>query len=95
MSAHDHRNACSRSRNRRSGSPGITAHDGPEYALESYDYISLRGPAGILHDIVVDPGHRGRGVGRLLLGATLAHLKSRGAPRVVLSTADQNVAAHI
>jgi transposase InsO family protein len=33
MGAHDARNACSRSRNRRSGSPGLTAHDGPEYAV--------------------------------------------------------------
>ena len=59
-------------------------------ALEGYDYMTLRGPAGILHDIIVEPEHRGRGVGRLLLEATLAHLRSRGAPRVVLSTAEQN-----
>jgi ribosomal protein S18 acetylase RimI-like enzyme len=59
-------------------------------ALEGYDYMALRGPAGILHDIIVEPEHRGRGVGRLLLEATLAFLKSRGAPRVVLSTAEQN-----
>jgi ribosomal protein S18 acetylase RimI-like enzyme len=62
-------------------------------ALEGYDYMSLRGPAAVLHDLVVDPGHRGRGVGRLLLEAALAHLKSRGAPRVVLSTAERNDAA--
>jgi ribosomal protein S18 acetylase RimI-like enzyme len=62
-------------------------------ALEGYDYMSLRGPAGVLHDIVVDPEHRGRGVGRLLLDATLAYLKSRGAPRVVLSTAERNEGA--
>jgi ribosomal protein S18 acetylase RimI-like enzyme len=52
--------------------------------------MSLRGPAGVLHDIVVDPAHRGRGVGRALLDATLAELKTRGAPRVVLSTAERN-----
>jgi ribosomal protein S18 acetylase RimI-like enzyme len=62
-------------------------------ALESYDYMSLRGPAGILHDIIVDPTARGRGVGRLLLEAVLAHLKARGAPQVVLSTAVKNEAA--
>ena len=61
--------------------------------VEGYDYMSLRGPAGVLHDIVVDPIHRGRGVGRMLLEATLAALESRGAPRVVLSTAEQNEAA--
>ncbi len=62
-------------------------------ALEGLDYMALRGPAGALHDIIVDPEHRGRGVGRLLLEATLAHLRSRGAPRVVLSTAERNEAA--
>jgi ribosomal protein S18 acetylase RimI-like enzyme len=58
--------------------------------VEGYDYMSLRGPAGVLHDIVVDPAHRGRGVGRMLLDATLAAVEARGAPRVVLSTAERN-----
>ena len=40
--------------------------------------------------IVVDPARRGHGVGRQLLDATLAALAERGAPRVVLSTAEQN-----
>jgi len=61
--------------------------------LEGFDYMSLRGPAGALYDIVVDPAHRGRGVGRMLLDATLAALTARGAPRVVLSTAEQNESA--
>jgi ribosomal protein S18 acetylase RimI-like enzyme len=61
--------------------------------VEGNDYMALRGPAGALYDIVVDPGHRGRGVGRMLLDATLAALKARGAPRVVLSTAEKNEAA--
>jgi ribosomal protein S18 acetylase RimI-like enzyme len=61
--------------------------------LEGYDYMALRGPAGALYDIVVDPEERGRGVGRLLLEATLAELQARGAPRAVLSTAVQNEAA--
>jgi ribosomal protein S18 acetylase RimI-like enzyme len=61
--------------------------------VEGYDYMSLRGPAGVLYDIVVDPAHRGHGVGRLLLDATLAALEARGAPRVVLSTAEKNEAA--
>jgi len=59
-------------------------------AVEGYDYMALRGPAGVLHDVIVDPEHRRRGVGRGLLDATLAYLKSRGAPRVVLSTAERN-----
>jgi len=61
--------------------------------IEGYDYMSLRGPAGILYDIVVDPGHRGRGLGRLLLDDTLTELEKRGAAQVVLSTAEQNVSA--
>jgi len=61
--------------------------------VEGYDYMSLRGPAGVLHDIVVDPSHRGQGVGRTLLDAALEMLKARDVPRVVLSTAQQNVAA--
>jgi ribosomal protein S18 acetylase RimI-like enzyme len=61
--------------------------------VEGTDYMALRGPAGVLYDIIVDPAHRGRGVGRLLLDATLAALGARGAPRVVLSTAERNEAA--
>ena len=61
--------------------------------VEGDDYMSLRGPAGVLYDIVVDPAQRGRGVGRMLLDATLAALETRGAPRVVLSTAERNEAA--
>ena len=61
--------------------------------VEGNDYMSLRGPAGGLYDIVVDPAHRRQGVGRMLLGATLDALKARGAPRVVLSTAEKNDAA--
>jgi ribosomal protein S18 acetylase RimI-like enzyme len=58
--------------------------------VEGHDYMALRGPAGVLYDIVVDPRHRGQGVGRTLLDATLAALTARGVPRVVLSTAERN-----
>lgn len=58
--------------------------------LEGLDYMSLRGPAGVLYDIVVDPAHRRGGVGRALLDATVASLKAHGAPMVVLSTAERN-----
>lgn len=61
--------------------------------VEGMDYMSLRGPAGMLYDIVVDPAHRGHGIGRLLLDATLAALAQKGAPRVVLSTEEQNETA--
>lgn len=62
-------------------------------AIEGFDYMALRGPAGVLHDIIVAPEHRGRGVGRLLLDAAFEFLRSRGVPRVVLSTAEQNEGA--
>lgn len=58
-------------------------------AVEGYDYMALRGPAGVLHDVIVDPEHRGRGVGRLLLNAALEFLRSRGVPRVVHATAER------
>ncbi len=61
--------------------------------VEGRDYMALRGPAGVLYDIVVDPAYRAQGVGRMLLDATLEALKGRGAPRVVLSTAEQNASA--
>ena len=61
--------------------------------VEGNDYMSLRGPAGVLYDIVVDTAHRRQGVGRALLDATLEALKARGAPRVVLSTAERNASA--
>jgi len=59
-------------------------------AVEGVDYMSLRGPAGVLHDLVVALEHRHRGIGRRLLEETLAFLEAHGAPRVVLSTAEQN-----
>ena len=61
--------------------------------LEGTDYMSLRGPAGALYDIVVDPAARGQGVGRKLLDATVEALKIRGATQIVLSTAEKNPTA--
>jgi ribosomal protein S18 acetylase RimI-like enzyme len=61
--------------------------------LEGNDWMMLRGPAGVLYDIVVDPARRRAGVGRRLLNAMLEALAARGAPRVVLYTASKNEAA--
>ncbi len=61
--------------------------------LEGPDYMALRGPAGVVYDLVVDPTRRREGIGRLLLVSALAALAERGAPRVVLSTAERNEAA--
>jgi ribosomal protein S18 acetylase RimI-like enzyme len=62
-------------------------------ALESYDYMSLRGPAGLLHDIIVDPERRRHGVGRALLEAALDYVRSRGLEQIVLATAQRNEVA--
>ena len=61
--------------------------------VEWRDWVSLRGPAGVLYDIIIDPECRGRGVARMLLDATVARLKSLGAPQVVLSAAERNTSA--
>jgi ribosomal protein S18 acetylase RimI-like enzyme len=58
--------------------------------VEGNDYMVLRGPAGEVYDVVVDPDHRRQGVGSELLSAALAALEKMGAPRVVLFTAEKN-----
>lgn len=61
--------------------------------IEGFDFMALRGPAGVLHDLLVDESCRGRGVGRLLLAAVVAYIRSRGVNRVVLSSAYANTPA--
>ncbi|MBW6426014.1 GNAT family N-acetyltransferase [Rhizobium sp. XQZ8] len=61
--------------------------------VEGTDYMSLRGPAGVVYDLFVDPARRRNGIGRLLLRAGLTLLEQMGAERVVLSTAHRNEAA--
>jgi ribosomal protein S18 acetylase RimI-like enzyme len=62
-------------------------------AAESYDYMALRGPAGVLHDIIVDPERRRSGVGKRLLEAALGFVLERGLNQLVLATAERNEAA--
>jgi ribosomal protein S18 acetylase RimI-like enzyme len=62
-------------------------------AMEGADWMALRGPAGVVYDLVVDPGRRREGLGRRLLDEALSVLEQWGAPRIVLSTAEQNGAA--
>jgi ribosomal protein S18 acetylase RimI-like enzyme len=76
----------------------VAEHDGRVVgygygAIEGYDYMALRGPAAVLHDLVVDPEHRGRGLGRALLTALVEAFTARGTPRLVLSTAERNTSA--
>jgi ribosomal protein S18 acetylase RimI-like enzyme len=67
---------------------------GYSYAgFEENDWMSLRGPAGVLHDLVVDPAHRRHGIGRLLLDATVKALEGLGASQFVLLTAERNEGA--
>ena len=62
-------------------------------SLEPLSWKELRGPAGFIHDIVVEEGARGGGAARALLAAAIAWLRDRGAPRVILWTAAQNTRA--
>lgn len=59
-------------------------------SLEGSDWMALRGPAGVLQDLVVDPATRRQGIGRRLLEAAVEALVAMGAPRLVLSTAEKN-----
>jgi ribosomal protein S18 acetylase RimI-like enzyme len=58
--------------------------------MEGNDYMALRGPAGVVYDLVVDPTRRRQGIGSALLGAALDGLNKLGAPRVLLFTAEKN-----
>jgi ribosomal protein S18 acetylase RimI-like enzyme len=58
--------------------------------LEGNDYMALRGPAGVVYDLVVDPDRRRQGIGRKLLKKIVDTLAERGAPRIVLFTAERN-----
>jgi ribosomal protein S18 acetylase RimI-like enzyme len=58
--------------------------------MEGNDYMALRGPAGVVYDLVVDPDHRRQGIGGRLLTAALDALSALGAPRALLFTADKN-----
>ncbi|HEX9952289.1 MAG TPA: GNAT family N-acetyltransferase [Rubricoccaceae bacterium] len=61
--------------------------------VEGPDYMALRGPAGVFHDLVVDREEREQGVGRALLDAMLVTLSAWGAPRAELLAAERNKAA--
>jgi ribosomal protein S18 acetylase RimI-like enzyme len=62
--------------------------------LEGNDYMALRGPAGVIYDLIVDPAHRRQGIGGRLLDAAIAAVEALGAPRVVLFSAEKNAVAH-
>lgn len=62
--------------------------------LEPLSWKELRGPAGFIHDIVVDESARSSGIARQLLSAAITWLREQGAPRVMLWTATGNAGAH-
>jgi GNAT superfamily N-acetyltransferase len=62
--------------------------------LEPLSWKELREAAGFVHDVVVEEAERGQGVGTRLVEAAAGWLESRGAPRVLLWTAEKNGPAH-
>ena len=62
-------------------------------ALEPISWKDLREACGFVHDIVVDEAGRRSGVATALMEAAVDWLRSRGAPRVVLGTAERNAGA--
>jgi ribosomal protein S18 acetylase RimI-like enzyme len=61
--------------------------------FEPRDWNLLLDAHGALHDVLVAEEARGGGTGEALVRAMCARLEALGAPRVVLSTAVQNVTA--
>lgn len=62
-------------------------------ALEPLSWKELRDACGFIHDVAVEEADRGAGVATALVEAAVEWLRTRGAPRVVLWTADRNAAA--
>jgi len=61
--------------------------------IEPRDWNMLRERCGVLHDVYVDESARRRGVAERLVEEMVRRLGSLGAPRVILMTAVQNLAA--
>jgi ribosomal protein S18 acetylase RimI-like enzyme len=58
--------------------------------IEPQSWKELRDEAGVIHDVVVDERWRGMGVATRLIEAAAEWLGSKGMPRVLLWTAEQN-----
>jgi ribosomal protein S18 acetylase RimI-like enzyme len=61
--------------------------------LEPQSWKELREACGFIHDVVVDERGRRSGVATALIEAAIEWLRQRGAPRVILWTAQQNEGA--
>lgn len=62
--------------------------------IEPQSWKELREEAGFIHDVVVDDSLNGQGLGSRLLEAATQWLEEKGAPRVILWTAENNRSAH-
>lgn len=58
--------------------------------VESTNWMELRGPCGVVHDIYVDESARRLGAGRELMRAAIAWIRSKGQSQVVLLTKTRN-----
>lgn len=58
--------------------------------VEQTNWMELRGPCGVVHDIYVDPTARRLGAGRALMDAGIAWIRSKGKSQVVLMTKTGN-----
>lgn len=59
-------------------------------ALEPVSWKELRDACGFIHDILVEESNRRAGTATALMNAATEWLRERGAPRVILGTADKN-----
>jgi ribosomal protein S18 acetylase RimI-like enzyme len=62
--------------------------------VEATNWMELRGPCGVVHDIYVDETARHLGAGRELMRAAITWIRSRGRSQVVLTTKTRNEHAH-
>lgn len=58
--------------------------------VETTNWMELRGPCGIVHDIYVEEAARHRGAGRALMREAIAWIRSKGRSQVVLMTKSGN-----
>lgn len=72
-----------------------TSGDDPAGFAQLRFHLSLysAGPDATLEELWVRPAARGRGLGRALLEAAMAHARQRGADRIELNTSTDDAAA--
>ena len=61
--------------------------------IEPTNWMELRGPCGVVHDVFVDETARRLGAGRALLKAAIDWIRSKGRSQVVLLTKTRNAQA--